>query len=83
MAEAFRHSNPGVQFAIEFSGTGGDVTGTGGGGYAGRFQITPVPLPAALPLLLSGLGGLCRLFARRRNAPGAHRGLRPLPRLLS
>ena len=34
----------------------GDVTGTGGGSYAGLIDLQPVPLPAALPLILSGLG---------------------------
>jgi hypothetical protein len=31
------------------------------------FDVTPVPVPAALPLLLAGLGGLA-LVARRRKA---------------
>ena len=47
----------------------GEVLGTPpSGGYGGSITFTPVPLPAALPLLLSGLG----LFAvlRRRQAAG-------------
>jgi hypothetical protein len=31
------------------------------------FEVTPVPVPAALPLLLAGLGGLA-FFGRRRKA---------------
>lgn len=34
----------------------GNVTGTAGGGYSGVLDLQPVPVPAALPLLLSGLG---------------------------
>jgi hypothetical protein len=44
----------------------GDVTGLNGGSYSGTLNATPVPLPAALPLLLSALGGLG--FMGRRKA---------------
>jgi hypothetical protein len=45
----------------------GDVIGTAGGSYAGNLNLSPVPLPAALPLLISGLGLLGGL-ARKRLA---------------
>lgn len=45
----------------------GDVAGSGGGTYSGELNLQPVPLPAALPLLLSGLG-LLGGFARKRRA---------------
>jgi hypothetical protein len=44
----------------------GTATGTSGGSYVGQLNVAPVPLPAALPLLLSGLGLLGA--ARRRKA---------------
>jgi hypothetical protein len=52
-------------YVLEVRGT---VTGSAGGSYSGVLNLapaTPVPLPAALPLLLSGLGGL-GLWGRRR-----------------
>ena len=45
----------------------GDVTGATGGTYAGIIDLQPVPLPAALPLLLSGLGLLGGLARKRFN----------------
>jgi hypothetical protein len=42
----------------------GDVTGTSGGGYTGDLQLTTVPLPAGLPLLVSGLGLMGGLLRR-------------------
>jgi hypothetical protein len=44
----------------------GNVTGTQGGLYVGALNVAPVPLPAALPLLMSGLG-LLSLRRRRTN----------------
>lgn len=45
----------------------GNVTGSAGGGYAGVLNLAPVPLPAALPLLLSGLSLLGAAAQRRRS----------------
>jgi hypothetical protein len=53
--------NPGT-YALEVRGT---VSGSAGGSYAGNLNLAPVPLPAALPLLVSGLGGL-GVWGRRR-----------------
>jgi hypothetical protein len=39
-----------------------------GGTYVLKTDVTPVPLPGALPLLLSGFGGLGALLRRRRIA---------------
>jgi hypothetical protein len=46
----------------------GDVTGQNGGTYTGIIDLQPVPLPAALPLLLSGFGLLGGLARKRRAA---------------
>lgn len=54
-------------YALEIRGT---ASGTVGGSYTGQLDLapTPVPLPAALPLLLAGLGGLGGLFRKRLAA---------------
>ncbi len=44
----------------------GEVAGTGGT-YSGVLDLNPVPLPAALPLLLSGVGLLGGLIRKHRG----------------
>jgi hypothetical protein len=44
----------------------GSIPGITDGGYWELQSVTAVPLPLALPLLLSGIGGLA-VFARRRK----------------
>jgi hypothetical protein len=51
-------------YVVEVRGT---ASGIAGGTYSGNLNLTPVPLPAALPLLLSGVG-LIGGFGRRRRA---------------
>jgi hypothetical protein len=49
----------------------GNVTGAAGGSYSGTLNVQPVPLPAAFPLLLSGVGFLGGLARRRRAGVAA------------
>ena len=51
----------GGTYALEIRG---NVTGASGGTYSGSINFSPLPLPAALPLLLGGLG---LLDLRRRK----------------
>jgi hypothetical protein len=44
----------------------GNVVGTGGGAYSGTLNMSPVPVPAAFSLLLSGLGVLGGAIRRSR-----------------
>jgi len=50
------------EYVLEIAGL---ETGTSNGAYSGQLDIAPVPVPAALPLLLSGLAGLGFKIRRR------------------
>jgi hypothetical protein len=52
-------------YVLEVKGT---VTGAAGGNYTGSLNLTPVPLPAGLPMLLGGLGLFAGYTQRRRLA---------------
>jgi hypothetical protein len=58
----------GIQNGTYILDVAGIASGTGGGNYIGSLNLQPVPLPAALGLFLSGLGGLATLARRRRAA---------------
>ncbi len=51
-------------YVVEVRGT---VNGTAGGNYTGSLNLTPVPLPAGLPALVSGLGLLAAYGRRTRR----------------
>lgn len=52
-------------YVLEISGT---ASGAGGGSYTGTLNLSPVPLPASFPLLLTGLLGFAALaLTRARN----------------
>jgi hypothetical protein len=57
----------GIQAGTYILDVAGIASGTGGGNYIGSVDLNPVPLPAAIWLMLSGLGGLGAL-ARKRGA---------------
>ncbi|HET8707460.1 MAG TPA: FxDxF family PEP-CTERM protein [Pseudomonadales bacterium] len=55
--------NPGT-YVLEVRG---NAVGAAGGSYAGTLNLAAVPVPAALPLLLSGMGLLGGAIRRRTN----------------
>jgi hypothetical protein len=64
---------PGDSYWVEVRG----IVSGASGAYGGSFNFTPVPLPAALPLLLSGLGMAGLAGRRRRGALRAGRTAGP------
>jgi hypothetical protein len=54
----------GGYYVLEVAGL---ETGTISGAYDGQLSITPVPVPAALPLAFAGFAGLAAFARRRRN----------------
>lgn len=54
---------PDTQYTVQVAGTS---SGSGGGAYSGGLVVAPVPVPAALPLMLGALAGLA-LIARRND----------------
>lgn len=53
-------------YVLEVSGTASDA---GGGSYTGTLNLSPVPLPASFPLLLTGLLGFAALVLTRARSP--------------
>jgi hypothetical protein len=62
---SFSGLDPAGTYVLDIAGT---ATGSQGGLYVGALNLQPVPLPAAVWFMLSGIGGL-GLTARRRIAP--------------
>jgi hypothetical protein len=58
----------GIQSGTYMLDVAGIASGTSGGSYIGSVDLQPVPLPAALWLMLSGLGGLGALVRKRGAA---------------
>jgi hypothetical protein len=56
-------SLPDGTYVLEIRGT---VTGSAGGSYSGVLNVAPVPAPAALPMMLGGLGLLSGFLFRRQ-----------------
>jgi len=54
-----------IQAGTYFLDVAGTADGSSGGTYVGQLNLAPVPIPAALPLLLSGLGLFGGLWRRR------------------
>ncbi len=52
------------QYVLEVSGT---TAGADGGQYVGSLNLTPVPLPPGLPMLLCGIGALAAASRLRRD----------------
>ncbi len=55
-----------LQSGTYFLDIAGTADGTSGGTYVGQLNLSPVPLPAGLPLLLCGVAGLGALVRRRK-----------------
>jgi hypothetical protein len=51
------------EYVLQIAGV---ATSAGGGSYTAGIGVTAVPLPAAVPLLLSGMAGLGAMARRRR-----------------
>jgi hypothetical protein len=60
-----QHTFGAGEYVLQIRGEVQDGTGAFSGSYGGTLSLTPVPLPASLPLLLGGLGALGGLLRRR------------------